>query len=97
MNKEIEKSIIKKYRKEIWAKFIKAINDYQLVEENDKIAAYNDSISWINRSNPGKEAIKLKEYKDAPALFYKEMREAGILGIIQSTPLPTVPLMFCLL
>lgn len=38
MNKEIEKSIIKKYRKEIWAKFIKAINDYQLVEENDKIA-----------------------------------------------------------
>lgn len=59
-----------------------------LIKENDKIAAYNDSISWINRSNPGKEAIKLKEYKDAPALFYKEMREAGILGIIQSTPLP---------
>jgi tRNA(Ile)-lysidine synthase TilS/MesJ len=36
--KEIEKSIIKKYRKEIWSKFIEAINDYELIKENDKIA-----------------------------------------------------------
>ncbi len=36
--KEIEKSIIKKYRKEIWSRFIKAINEYKLIEENDKIA-----------------------------------------------------------
>lgn len=35
--KEIEKSIIKKFRKDIWAKFIKAIKTYNLVEENDKI------------------------------------------------------------
>lgn len=35
--KEIERSIIKKYRKEIWSKFIKAVNDYHLIEENDKI------------------------------------------------------------
>ena len=35
--KEIERSIIKKYRKDIWAKFIKAIIDYKLIEENDKI------------------------------------------------------------
>lgn len=35
--REIEKSIIKKYRKEIWSKFIKAIKDYQLINENDKI------------------------------------------------------------
>ena len=34
----IEKSIIKTYRKEIWSKFIKAVKDYKLVEENDKIA-----------------------------------------------------------
>ena len=34
---EIERSIIKKYRKEIWRLFTKAINDYQLIEENDKI------------------------------------------------------------
>lgn len=35
--KEIERSIIKTYRKEIWSKFIKAIKDYKLIEENDKI------------------------------------------------------------
>ena len=35
--REIEKSIIKKYRKTIFSPFIKAINDYQLIEENDKI------------------------------------------------------------
>ena len=34
----VEKSIIKKYRKEIWRPFVKAINDYELVKENDKIA-----------------------------------------------------------
>ena len=36
--KDIERSIIKKYRKDIWAKFVKAINEYEMVKENDKIA-----------------------------------------------------------
>lgn len=35
--REIEKSIIKKYRKDIWSKFIKAIKEYKLIDENDKI------------------------------------------------------------
>lgn len=35
--KEIERSIIKKYRKTIWAPFVRAINDYKLIEDNDKI------------------------------------------------------------
>ena len=35
--KEIEKSIIKKYRKDIWSKFVKAVMDYKLIEENDNI------------------------------------------------------------
>lgn len=35
---EIERSIITKYRKSIWAKFIKAVIDYRLVEDGDKIA-----------------------------------------------------------
>ena len=30
--------IIKKYRKYTWSKFIKAVKDYQLIEEGDKIA-----------------------------------------------------------
>lgn len=36
--KEIERSIIKKYRKPLWTKFVKAIKDFDLVEEGDKIA-----------------------------------------------------------
>jgi len=36
--REVEKSIIKTYRKKIWSKFIRAIKDYDLIEENDKIA-----------------------------------------------------------
>lgn len=35
---EIERSIIKRYRKGIWSKFIKAIKDYNLIEDGDKIA-----------------------------------------------------------
>ena len=35
--KEIERSIIKKYRKEIWSRFTKAVKDYELINENDKI------------------------------------------------------------
>lgn len=35
--KEIERSIIKKYRKYIWSKFIKAISEYELVKEDDNI------------------------------------------------------------
>ncbi|MBQ2640095.1 MAG: tRNA 2-thiocytidine biosynthesis protein TtcA [Bacilli bacterium] len=35
--KEIERSIIKKYRKDIWAKFVKAVSEYKLIEENDKL------------------------------------------------------------
>ena len=35
--KEIERSIIKKYRKEIWSKFVKAVQEYELIKENDNI------------------------------------------------------------
>ncbi len=35
--KNIERSIIKRFRKEIWHPFVKAINDYQLIENHDKI------------------------------------------------------------
>ncbi len=35
--KEIERSIIKRFRKEIWSKFVKAVKEYQLINENDKI------------------------------------------------------------
>lgn len=35
--KEIERSIIKKFRKEIWSRFVKAVSEYELIKENDKI------------------------------------------------------------
>lgn len=35
---QIEKSITKKYRKEIWLRFISGIKEYDLIKEGDKIA-----------------------------------------------------------
>ena len=35
---EVERAIIKKYRKHIWSKFIKAIKEYDLIQDGDKIA-----------------------------------------------------------
>ena len=35
--KDIERSIIKKYRKEIWSRFVRGVQNYNLIEENDKI------------------------------------------------------------
>ncbi len=36
--KDIERSIIKKFRKPIWRRFTKAIREYELVQDGDKIA-----------------------------------------------------------
>ena len=36
--KIIENSLITKYRKDIWAKFVKGVKDFNMIEENDKIA-----------------------------------------------------------
>ncbi len=35
---EIERAIIKKYRKQVWIPFIEGINEFNLIEEGDKIA-----------------------------------------------------------
>ncbi len=61
-----------------------------IIEENARIAAENRKIRNENRENrgtdkPQKELLPLIE---EPALFYKEMCEAGILGIIQSSKTP---------
>src|SRR5574344_20689 len=37
-NELIERSIIKTYKKEIYSRFMRAIKDFKLIEENDKIA-----------------------------------------------------------
>lgn len=55
---------------------------------NDSVAKINREImreNMMNRTSPPKELHPLKE---EPALFYREMREAGILGVIQSSEVP---------
>ncbi|MHC1702894.1 MAG: M28 family metallopeptidase [Tenuifilaceae bacterium] len=64
------------------------------IAENVKIEKKNDSINAINwriRETGGKR-IDLLPLKEEPALFYKQMVEAGILGIIQSAPIPIAAL-----
>ena len=36
--RDIERSIIKKFRKPVWRRFTKAIRDYELIQDGDKIA-----------------------------------------------------------
>ena len=36
--REIERSIIKRFRKEIWRPFVRALNDYEMIQEGDRIA-----------------------------------------------------------
>jgi tRNA 2-thiocytidine biosynthesis protein TtcA len=35
---EIEKSITKRYKKDLWSKFIKGIKDFEMIKEGDKVA-----------------------------------------------------------
>ena len=35
---DVERSLMKKFRKDIWSRFTKAINEYKLIEDGDKIA-----------------------------------------------------------
>lgn len=62
----------------------------KIIEENTEIEKNNAEIRRENRQNRDnpeaqKELIPLTE---EPALFYKQMKESGILGIIQSAPVP---------
>jgi hypothetical protein len=60
----------------------------KIIEYNDSIARINRDIqreNYMNRDKPQKELIPLKE---EPALFYRQMCEAGILGVVQSSSVP---------
>ena len=60
-----------------------------LIAANIEIRKKNRDIDDLNRKAgdglPKKELLPLAE---EPALFYKQMKDAGILGIIQSAPVP---------
>ena len=59
-----------------------------IIAENEEISARNREIRMSNRELPEDEREEMMETGDAPALFYREMVEAGILGIIQSSTVP---------
>jgi tRNA(Ile)-lysidine synthase TilS/MesJ len=59
---EIERSIIKTYRRYLWAKFNKAVRDYKLVEEGDRIAV---AVSG------GKDSLLM-------AKLFQEMQKHGV-------------------
>jgi hypothetical protein len=63
-----------------------------IIAENDSISKLNRDImreNYTNRDKPPKDLIPMHE---EPALFYREMREAGILGIIQKASVPITAL-----
>jgi len=62
----------------------------EIIAKNEIIQAKNDSIRRLNWENRNSKApqIDLLPYEEEPALFYKEMVEAGILGVIQSSKVP---------
>lgn len=59
-----------------------------IIAENEALAEQNREIRRANRGREESEQQELLPLKDEPALFYKEMVDAGILGIIQASPVP---------
>ncbi|MGO1580461.1 MAG: tRNA 2-thiocytidine biosynthesis TtcA family protein [Peptoniphilaceae bacterium] len=80
--KEIERSLIKSYRKYIWVKFVRAINEFEMVEENDKIAVAisggKDSLTLAKLFQELKRHGKMKfdlEFISMDPGYKKENRE----------------------
>lgn len=59
-----------------------------IIADNEEIDKENSEIRRWNWENREEKPREMKALKEEPALFYKEMVEAGILGIIQSAPVP---------
>ena len=55
--KEIERSIITTYRSRLWSKFMRAIKEYELIKENDRISG--NSIMYLVL----KEGTNINDYK----------------------------------
>ena len=78
--------------KEIFAHNIMVERALKKAETNDnKLQSSGNAKGKMTKSEKSTENLQKKELiklKDEPALFYKEMKEAGILGIIQAAPVP---------
>lgn len=65
----------------------------KIIEDNAEIEKKNNEIrreNWMNRKSG--EQKDLLDLNEEPALFYRQMVEAGILGIIQSSKIPITAL-----
>lgn len=62
--------------------------------KNREIRQYNREVEQAIKKNPKEKRQKreLLKMEDEPALFYRQMKEAGILGIIQSSKVPLTAL-----
>ena len=58
------------------------------IQKNIEITKENEKIKEENKNLPAEKQKKLIELQDEPALFYEQMKTAGILGVIQSSKLP---------
>ncbi|MCL2415079.1 MAG: M28 family peptidase [Bacteroidales bacterium] len=59
-----------------------------LIQRNNEIAQRNAENARWNRQNPNRPQRTMEELETMPALFYRQMVQAGILGTIQSAPVP---------
>jgi hypothetical protein len=60
----------------------------KVMAENEEIARKNRDIMAANRGAAEADRKPLLTLKDEPAQFYRQMVDAGILGIIQSSTIP---------
>lgn len=63
----------------------------EIEKKNREAMAHNRSLGEMSEKERKKKGLVEKEilpYKYEPALFYRQMVDAGILGIIQSTEIP---------
>ena len=66
--KDIERSIITTYRKKIWVPFIKGINDYKLIQENDGFVFAVDNPWNAKITDTGNEILTKKGKKNFCAI-----------------------------
>lgn len=97
--KRAERSIVKKFRKEIWTKFTKAVNDYELIQDDDKIAVCvsDDAASMLMAKlfqeiqKHGKKKFDVKFL----ALNVGNSNEVECPQILNNAERLGIPLIFC--
>ena len=68
---EIERSIITSYRKRIWSKFVKAIQEFDMIKDGDKIAVCISGGKDSMLLAKCMQEIKRHRKKDFELVFYQ--------------------------